>query len=349
MSSKKSTDTTSNTTQTTTPNVPDWFTQPTTTQAGNVTNLINQGPGAYTPGISGLQTQATDAAGNLTTSPYYGQAADALGGLAPVSADQVTGQSLLDNLGAYETSDRNAIVNPVLADYDTNTANTAAQQQAAAAQGGAFGGSRYGVAQAQAADLAARGRATTESGLLQNLYTTATANSSADAARRQAAMTSNQSADLAAAEANNSNALAKAGVLANLGSSSDADTRANIGVQAGLGGVQTDAENAIKQYPLTYAAQTEGLLSGLDPALFTGNTATGQSKSTSTTTDNPGLLGALGTAAQIGSLFVPGAGGLSAAAGMSGVLGKLFGGGSAAPVADSPYYGGVSSAPMGLG
>ena len=320
MSSKKQT-TDSTSTKTTTPNVPDWFTQPTTTEAGNVTSLINQGAGAYTPGISDLQTQATNAAGNLTTSPYYQQAADQLGSVGNVSADQVKGESLLDNLDAYYNPFKQQITDPVLADYDTQSGLTRAAQSAAAAQGGAFGGSRYGVQEAQTEGQLARGRAATEGGLLQNMFTESTNLSGQDAARREQASISNQSANLAASQANQAAGLQKASILAGLGTSSDADTRSNLQLQAGLGGVQTDAENAIKQYPLTYAAQTEGLLAGLNPSLFTGSTQTGTEHSTQTT--DPGLLDYLGSAAQIGSLFVPGMGGVSAAGNMA----KLFGGG----------------------
>jgi hypothetical protein len=325
MGSGKKTTTDTSSHQVETPSVPDWFSNPTQQQAGVVGGLIGQGPAAYTPGISALQKQATDAASGLssTPSPYYQQAADQLGGVGNVSADQVKGESLLDNLSAYYNPFKDQITNPVLADYDQQSGQTRAAQAAAAAQGGAFGGSRYGVQEAQTEGNLARGRAATEGGLLSQMFTESTGLSGQDAARRQAAATANQAANLQAAQGNQSAGLSKAGILAGLGSSSGGDERANIALKASLGGAATDAENAIKQYPLTYAAQTEGLLGGLNAGLFTGHTT--DSTGHSTQTQDPGLLDYLGSAAQIGSLFVPG-GGIGAA--MSKAAGGAFAGGN---------------------
>jgi hypothetical protein len=320
VSSKKSTDSTSsqNSTQTTTPNVPTWFSQPTQQLAGQVSGLLGQSS-SYTPGISNLQQQATTGASNLSVSPNYQTASDALNGISPVG--NVTGQSVLDNLSSYYNPFESQITNPVMADYDAQAAQTQAQQQAQAAQGGAFGGSRYGVQQAQTTSDLARGRAATEGGLLQNMYTQAAGMSEADTARRQQADLANQQTGLQ----NNAQAMQRAMDLATIGQQQGADTRANVGMESDIGGIQTNAENAIKQFPLSYDQQMESMLSGLNPQLFTGSTNTGQSTSTShsTETQDPGLLGALGTAAQIGSLFVPGGGALSMFSKLGGAGGML--------------------------
>jgi hypothetical protein len=303
--------------------------------AGNITGLMNQGPSQFTPQISDLQQQAFSGAKALTTSPLLQQSADVYNSLSPytaqnvsagtpISADQVQGQSLLDNLSSYYNPFKDQVLNPVMSDYDYQAGQTRAAQAAAAAQNKAFGGSRYGVQEAQTEDSLARGRAATEGGLLGQMYTQATGLSSEDAARRQAAMTSNQAANLQASQSNQQAALqaaianqsagqsaaalnqqgllGKAAGLESVGAEQGADTRANLGVQAGLGGIQTDAENAIRQYPLEYQQQIEGLLGGLNPALYTGQTSTGNS--TQTQTQNSGVLGGLGQLAGIASMFV---------------------------------------------
>ena len=97
-----SSDTTSNTNSTTTPNVPDWIAQPAQSMAGNINGLLAQGPAPYTPGTSALQQQANTNAGALTTSPYYtGKRRTRWEMLGNISADQVTGQSVLDNLSSW--------------------------------------------------------------------------------------------------------------------------------------------------------------------------------------------------------------------------------------------------------
>ena len=314
MSNKKTSQSGSSTqantsTATTTPNVPDWIADPSKQIAGNIQGFLNQGPDAYTPQTSALQQQAFNTAGTLGagSSQYLSQAGDALNSVGNISADQVTGQSLLTNLSDYYNPFKDQVLNPVLADYDVQSGQTRAAQAAAAAKNQAFQGSRYGIQEANTEDALARGRATTEGGLLNQMYTSATGLSGEDAARRQSAMTSNQSANLAAAQANQSAELQKAQQLAALGISTGSEDRANLGVQAGLGGILTDQQNAARQYPLTYQQQQESLLSGLDPSLYTGKTVdasgTQTGTSNSTTTQDPGLLSKLGQAAQIAALF----------------------------------------------
>ena len=228
-----------------------------------------------------------------------------------VTADQVTGQSLLDNLSAYYNPFKDQVLNPVMQSYDQNAAQTTAQQAAQAAASGAFGGSRYGIQEGETAGQLALGRANTQGTLLNQMYGQATTLSDQDAARRQAAALANQSADLSAAQSNQSaglsaaqlnqqGLLSKAGAQTALGTAEGGDTRANLGVQAALGGTETDAQNMIKQYPLAFQSTLNGLLQGLNPALYTGSTQTG----TQTQTSNPGLLGGLGQLAGMASLFV---------------------------------------------
>jgi hypothetical protein len=347
MSSKKTTNTnsTQNTTNTATqtPQVPTWISNPTQALASQISSLQAGGPASYLPGISDLQSQAALAAGNLGTSSYFGQAGDTLNSLPNVSSstinnggaiDPVTGQSLLTNLSDYYNPFESQVLNPVLNDYDYQSGVTQAAQAAKAAAGQAFGGSRYGIQEAQTTSDLARGRATTESGLLNTMYTTAASQSADDANRRQAALLanqqaqentagrsltaqqSNQQAALQAQQDNLTAALQKAGLLTGLGTAQDTSNRANISLQDEVGSQMTNMQNVIKQYPLAYQAQLESLLSGLNPSMYVGSTSSGTgtsaSKSQTTETSSPGVLGALGTAAQIAALAAaPMTGGLS--------------------------------------
>lgn len=279
--------------------VPDWLLNPAQRLAGSLGGLMGQGPEVYTPQMSGLTKQALTAAGGLdTTGAGYDAASAALGDLGSIR--DVTGQSLLTNLSDYENPYRDKVLNPVLSDYDVNAGKTRAAQAAQAAAGGAFGGSRYGVREAQTEGELARGRAATEGGLLSDMFTQATGLSSQDAARRQQAMQGNQSADIAA----QNNRLAAAQAMAQLANSRSADQRANIALQNQIGGQQTDFENVQRQYPIEYQQQMEGLLQGLNPQSYFGQSSTGTSTSNTTGTQdthgktveksNPGLLANLG-------------------------------------------------------
>lgn len=95
------------------------------------------------------------------------------------------------------------------------------------------------------------------------------------------------------------NALARrlqaAGLLTNLGATMGADTRANIGLQAELGGQQRD----ITQRQMTDEYQRLALIQsllGTNPNAFIGQTSTGTSTTngTSTQSSNPGLGGIIG-------------------------------------------------------
>jgi hypothetical protein len=262
--------------------------------------------------MSDLQTQAVNTAAGLGQPAGYGQASSVLNNIP-----QVQGQSVLDNLSAYENPYQNQVINPVLAQYDQQAGMTKAAQAAQAAQGGAFGGSRYGVQEAQTDQQLAMGRASTQGGLLNQMYTQATGLSAQDAANRQAALLANQNA-----------ALQQGGLLTNLGTAQADVAGKNLELQDTIGGQATALQNQAKQYPLQYQAQLESLLSGLNPAMYTGQSTqgTGSETSKSTTVQDPGLLASIGQGLGIASTLFGGGGG-------SGGLASMFGGGSGASTA----------------
>lgn len=320
---------------TSTPNVPDWLSQPYQTSAGQVGQLQHMDPTQFAPQVTGLQSQAFAGAGNLATSPNYGQATGQLNNInynpsqvsAPTaSAGNVTSASLLDGLQNYYTPFKDQVMNPVMNDYDVNSGKTRAAQAAQAASTGAFRGDRYGLREAATEGELSRGRAATEGGLLSDMYGQATSLSGQDAARRQEASTANAGLQTQTSIANAQNGLTAsgenaanginangqritgAGLLSTIGQNEGADARANVGTQLGAGTAQQSIQDAIRQYPIQYQQQIQGLLAGLNPELFTGKSvdSNGTSSSTgkSTVTTTPSLMDTAGKVAQMAALFI---------------------------------------------
>lgn len=304
LSSKKTstnTQATGTSTTTATPSVPDWLANPYKTSATQVGQLQSMDPSQFAPQTSQLEQQAFDGGSNLSVSPNYGQATTQLNGIN-YNPQQIQGQSLLSGLQQYFNPYKDQVLNPVLNDMDVQAGQTRAAQSAKEAATGSFRGSRAGIAEGQTEGNLARARATTEGGLLNNMYDTATSLSSQDAARRQEAQSANASNGIAA----NSQRLQGAGLLSTIGQQQGSDARANLGTQATLGALQQQIGDAQRQEPLTYQQQMQGLLSGLDPSLFTGKTVNGTdtSNSSSTTKSTPSLMDTVGKLGQMAALFM---------------------------------------------
>jgi hypothetical protein len=275
--------------QTSTPNVPTWISDPAQAMAGQVGKLQAQGPSAFTPTTSSLENQVTAGAANFTPSSNYSDATGAFNNIP-----QVEGQSLLTNLSDYYNPFKEQITNPVMNDFDFQAGQTRAAQAAQAAQGKAFQGSRYGIQEGETEGALARARAATEGGLLSNMFTESTGLSSQDAARRQAAMEANQGAGVAKAQG-----------LAGIDTAKNAQQLQEQAAQAAIAQRATEEQQIQQQYPLTFAAQTEGLLSGLNPALYTGSTTSGTTTghSTGTTVVSDPIGQAANLMAGVGGLF----------------------------------------------
>lgn len=286
--------------------VPDWLLQPAQNLAGGLGSLMGQGAGAFTPQTTDLQKQAYGAASNLTNPAYKG-AYESLDGIS--RAADVSGESVLSGLENYYNPFKDQITNPVLADYDAQAGETRAGQAADAARNRAFQGSRYGLQEGATEGQLARGRAATEGGLLKDMYGQAASMSEADAGRRQQASLANQ----ASANAYNQTLLGKSQQQAALRNGIQENSRANAAAQLGAGNAQFAQEAAIKQYPLEYQQQLEGLFQGLNPEMFSGQTvnttdsSTGQMSGTSTgkTTQKGGFLDSLGQIAKIAATVAP--------------------------------------------
>ena len=80
----------------------------------------------------------------------------------------------IGEVGKYMNPELNSVVNTTLAGYDENAARQRASMQARAAGAGAFGGSRYGVAEGVYDADTSRNRASTEAQLRSSAYDRAT-------------------------------------------------------------------------------------------------------------------------------------------------------------------------------
>ena len=207
--------------------------------------------------------------------------------------------------------------------FGANARNTSAASNAgarnAALQFGADAANRADLANADAANTASRFGAD---------------------AKNQAGQFNAQARDAALArqlQAGNS--------LASLAETMGNDTRANLALQGALGADQQALDQAKAQAPLSVLQQIAATYGGMPLNLLSGETVTGNSTSTSKTSDPMGAIGTLG-----GLALAPFAGGLSALAGMAGIPGRLAQRWRWAdlprwPLAPCPWPGGLASCP----
>jgi hypothetical protein len=158
-------------------------------------NAPNLGDAAQaSASLSGNAAQAQAAnAGTAQGVNLQGYQAGTLGNAAQAnapslgSAAQAQAASLLDNFQAYQNPATQNLVSTTLAGMDDNAARVRAAQQAQASRGGAFGGSRYAIQQAQTESDLARERGLAEANLRSQAWNAATQLSGLDAGLRQQA------------------------------------------------------------------------------------------------------------------------------------------------------------------
>lgn len=289
MSAKKSKTTSSeqyNKTATTTPNVPTWLQQPYENVAGQVNGLLTSGQPLIS-GPSALQNQAFAGAGNLTTSPLYGQAADLAnqaanaGASSAGPAQQATARNFTDvQLDPYMNNGLNGLLDAASADYAATGGRVNAAQAAQAAANGGARNSNNAIRDAITQGELSRAANTGLSQLRYDAFNSA-ANLAQNDLNREASTNQfnagqvNQNSMFNAGQQDNALArmLQSAGVLANVGQAQGADERANIGLQAGLGEQQRDIANQGSE--AARLAMLQQLLGGIPIDAFTGSTQTG--------------------------------------------------------------------------
>jgi len=250
---------------------------------GNAANLVNQSMQGYDPAMA--EAIGVGAVGLLDgglekyLNPYTGQVTD-----------------------AYK------------ADAESQAGQIRAQQAAQAAKAGAFGGSRFGVREAQTEEGISRARAAGLASILQGGFDRATGLADSDAARAQQAAIQSaanaQAVQLANAGALNqqgqfmaSLGLQGAGLLGDLGSSMAGNNRADIGLLSDLGAQQQQIDANRRTASLSQLQALAQLYGGIPTQGLIGQTVQGTTTGTGTTTtsSNPGLLGGLGQVISAGS------------------------------------------------
>lgn len=260
MASKKKQTTTQ--TATTTPNVPDWVLKPYQTSATGVGELQAQNPSTFAPASTPQLDSVWKGASDLKAPDYSG----ASGLLDGVNYD-LAGASGADFMGKYRDLFDADVINPVLSDYDVEAGKTRAEQAASGARNGAFRGARFGLREAATEGELARGRAATRGSLLKDAANFAMSGGQADAGRAQSAQEGNRAARFQGA-----------GLNADITGRAGADARATLDTQGKYASQQADLQNRIKQYPIEFQQQMQGLLAGLNPDLFTGQTINSKGK-----------------------------------------------------------------------
>jgi hypothetical protein len=291
------------TNSTTTPIVPDWASTLTQNVAGRVGGLTQQDPQSFVAPANGLQTQAGTGAAGLSGSPWnYEGALDLTRGAANTSwldgymnsaTPFASGGKASNYVASYLDPYLQNVVDSTSADLDAHDGQVRAQQALALAGSGVFGGSGAALTQSMTEGELARARASSLGGLRSQAYGAALGAAAGDADRAtQARIANAQTALQDRAQKvgfglqGQQQQLAAGSQLAGLSSAYDANQRANIQAQAGVGDDLRNIAQQQDQAPMTSTAQIVAMLNGLPINLFTGQTTQGSQSGTSTSKTN---------------------------------------------------------------
>ncbi len=188
--------------------------------------------------------------------------------------------------GAYSDPYQQQVIDTTLADFDQNAGMTRASQQAAAAQSGAFGGSRNAITQSLTEGELARARASTDANIRSQGFQLANNFGMQDAAM------GNQMYQFNAGQQDNADnrALAASALLGQQADNIGAGTRADLETLSSLGGDQRDVEQAQVSAPLQQLL-LEGQLLGMTPyQALVGQTINSTSSGTNVEKSTPSLF-----------------------------------------------------------
>jgi hypothetical protein len=293
---------TTNSSSTTTPIVPEWASSLVQGSAGRVGDLWNQDPQRTVAPAHWLTDKAVSGANFLSGSPWnFDAAADLTRGAANTSwmtpymsmpTPSASESRAYDYVDRYFNPYLRDVVDSTGADFDANAGRVRAQQALDLAGAGAFGGSGVALTQSMTEGELARARASALGGLRSQGYQTALGAAGGDADR--ATQTRIANAQMALQDWAQKTALGLQGQqqqlkaadqLAGVSGAYDANQRANIATQAQLGDTGRTIEQQQRQAPFTTAQQIVAMLQGLPINLFVGEQKVGteNTKKTSTT------------------------------------------------------------------
>lgn len=285
---------------TTTRNNPVWLEDAMKGFTSGVSDVMGRDPTDFVSGADPLQTQAAGAAGALGGwRGALGDATTIAGRAANGTTPTIRGESLLSGLDDYMSPYLKEVVDATAADLDVDAGRTRAAQAASGARSGAFGGSRFGVREAQTEGELSRARATSLGTLRDQGFARAADLSDRDAARRQQASMSNQS--FAAGDLDRQ--LSAGGLMGELSNLGATNARSDIDSQLAAGETMRGIDTERRQAPLGLLGAVGDLLGSAPYDLLSGSSTSGTTdstgSSTSTTKVTPGLIDQIGQAVQI--------------------------------------------------
>lgn len=266
--SSKSTKQTTN--QTVTPTNPQWVTDALQGYSQRVQQFGQKDPTTLVAPSSDLQNKAFAAAGGMSGSPLFGEAAG-------IARGAVNSGSPQDFMSPYTEQ----VVDTTLQGYDQDAGRQRAALAARGAANKGFGGSRFGVAEGMLGGQLAQGRAGAEAQLRDQAYNTGMGYYG-DAQGRN---------------------LQAGGLLSNIGSAEDANTRSNVGLMAGLGETQRGIDADYRTADLSMLQALGALNSQNQFGLFQGSNTKGMTvnKAEPSKTEQAGQ--AIQIAASLAKLF----------------------------------------------
>lgn len=277
--SKSTTNSTGTFNNTTAPLVPDWAAQPVQQAADRIGGLFGLNPIENIAPVHALHQQAAASAASLGTplaQPAPGMPANPAdtNWLSPhmqANTPFASGGKAYDWVGRYLNPYLSEVVDASAADLDANAGQVRAQQALDLAGSGAFGGSGAALTQSMTEGELARARATTLSGLKSRAFDTALNAAAGDAERATQARIAN--ANLALQDRAQKVGFGFQGQQQQL--AAEANQRANIATQSGLGDTLRGVDQQLRQAPITSTEQIVALLNSLPIGLFTGKTEQG--------------------------------------------------------------------------
>jgi hypothetical protein len=293
-SSKSRTSSKSSSTATSTPTLPSYLQGPATSIYGQIGNLASSDYRGSVNPATGNQTSAFNGAANLGgLNQGLTDAMSSTRGLMNYNPQSVTaGQLANTDLRTYMNPYTDEVIDRSLSDLERGRQGAISNTQGQATAAGAFGGSRHGVADS----LIGREFADSAGSLAANLrnagWSQALGSAQFDIGNRLGADQFNSQQGLAGANFR----LGAANQLGSQGMAQDANTRANLGMQADLGAQERDInqQNDPQEAYMRYLAQLQALY-GINPNSLIGQNQTGQETSTRTETSSPSGIGMLGS------------------------------------------------------
>lgn len=300
--------TTSNQTATTTPNTPAFATFPVQNyydQLGQfaLNTQANGGGSQFVAPANDLQKQAYGGAQNLggwqsLFDRSSGLANEVVASGAP-RLDTATVGGLMENggLDRYMSPYQQQVIDATLAGFDDQAGRDQAAYAAAGARNKAFGGSRFGVGEAQLTSDLARERAGTQAGLLDKGFQTAAGLAQFDVGQ----MNEHKRAQAALEDTALGRKLQAAGLFASNANSSAENARSDIASQIAAGNNMYAIDQAEAMAPLEWMQAYGSLLNPSVIGQYTGQTINSNGKSTEKSSG--GLLGTLASIASIAGSF----------------------------------------------